>query len=40
MFAFTFKAPSYVAAREYVARRGFRARITYLINGFWLAERA
>jgi hypothetical protein len=40
MFAFTFKAPSYVAAREYVARKGLRARITYLVNGVWLAERA
>lgn len=40
MFAFTFKAQSYLAAREYVARRGFRAKLTYLVNGTWLAELA
>lgn len=38
MFAFTFLARSYVEARDYVARRGFRAKLTYLTNGTWLAE--
>lgn len=38
MFAFTFKARSYLEARDYVARKGIRAKITYLCNSNWLAE--
>jgi hypothetical protein len=39
MFAFTFTANSYNAACDYAARKGGRCKVTYLINGFWLAER-